>query len=180
MQYDYMINEVSEVEDANASKGYGRGERREDYADAWRDTGTVVLVGLPGSGKAALAELLAGRTGLGVVVPEDADAALAALSGSPSIVVLSDALVENGTVQPHIHGAGKVFYLMADTKTLAARMVGRDKAAGGTPDPEIVWRALSARLAVMEPMFYGVLHFIMQGVNPPEELVEDALEKVAF
>ena len=30
-------------------------------------------------------------------------------------------------------------------------------------DEEGLWRELSARLAVMEPAFYSVLHFILQG-----------------
>jgi shikimate kinase len=174
MRYDHMIKEIVEVEDAEATKGYGKGERREDYADAWRDTGTVVLVGLPGSGKAALARLLAQRTGLDAVCPADAEAAVAALAGEPAIVILTDDLVEDPAVQPHIHGAGKVFYLMADTRTLASRVVGDGQ------DAEQVWRDLSARLAVMEPVFYSVLHFILQSGDQPEALLDDALEKIAY
>ncbi len=174
MQYDYMIKEVIEVDDAEATKGYGKGERREDYADAWRNTGTVVLIGLQGSGKAALARLLAQRTGLDAVCPGDAEAAVAALVGEPAIVILTDDLVADPAVQPHIHGAGKVFYLMADSRTLASRV------ASDGQDAEQVWRDLSARLAVMEPVFYSVLHFIIQAGDQPEALVDDALEKIAY
>ncbi|ADU63198.1 MAG: hypothetical protein KUA35_03870 [Pseudodesulfovibrio sp.] len=179
MQYDHMIREVAEVEDAGATRKHGRGERREDYPDAWADTGRIILVGLPGSNRALLAGLLAERTGLGAVRPADGGEALAALAGPPAIIILDDALVADQDIQPRIHGAGKVFYLMVDSRTLAQRTT---KAESGleTGDVEQAWRELSARLAVMEPVFYGVLHFILQGANPPEALVEDALEKIAY
>jgi len=172
----YFINETVEVEDAGATRAHGRGECRTDYADAWRDTGNVVLVGLPGSGKAALAEALAGRTGAPVAVPGDAAAAAAALAGRGTIIVLADVLVEDPSVRPLIHGAGKVFYLMADSNTLSARVAEREGAA----DREALWRELSARLAVMEPVFYEVLHFIVQAGGTPEAMVGDALEKIAY
>jgi shikimate kinase len=171
-----MIKEVVEVDEADATKAYGRGERREDYADAWENTGRVVLVGLPGSGKAALAGLLAHRLGLAAVTPGDAQEAVAALAGPAAVIVLRDDLVADPAVQPHIHGAGKVFYLMADSRTLADRVAEQ----GGHEDADTVWPALSARLADMEPVFYGVLHFILQAAQAPEALVDDALEKIAL
>lgn len=171
-----MIREIVEVDDADATRTHGKGERREDYADAWKNTGRVVLVGLPGSGKAALAGLLAQRLGLAAVTPGDAEGAVAALAGPAAVIVLGDDLVAHPAVQPHIHGAGKVFYLMADSRTLAARVAERD----GHADADAVWPALSARLADMEPVFYGVLHFILQAARPVEALVDDALERVAL
>lgn len=179
MQYGHKIKEVAEVEDAGATRTYGRGERREDYPDAWANTGRIILVGLPGSGRTALAGLLAGRTGLGAVRPADGGEALDALAGPPAIIILDDALVADPGIQPHIHGAGKVFYLMVDSRTLAQR-VSRAESGSEPGGTEQEWRDLSARLAVMEPVFYGVLHFILQGANPPEALVEDALEKIAY
>ncbi len=118
MKYVNMINEKVAVENEKASKGFSKGERREDYADSWKGTGNVVLVGLPGSGKAKLASLLAERTGQEVISPVDAVEAVAALGREKTIVVLADELVEDDSVQPQIHGAGKVFYLMADSNTL--------------------------------------------------------------
>lgn len=172
----YLINEQYDVEDAGATKGFGKGEAREDYADAWADTGNIVLIGLRGSGKRALAELLAARTGLPVLVPDSAAQALEVLGGEKKIVVLSDDLVEDETVQPRIHGSGKVFYLMADSNTLSARIAG----GASESEREQVWRDLSARLACLEPAFYSVLHFILQAAQSPEEMMEDALEKIAF
>lgn len=172
----YLINKQYDVDDAEANATFGKGEKREDYADAWQNTGTVVLVGLPGSGKAGLAALLAERTGLDVANPASADEAVAVLGGEKKIVILTDFLVEDPVVQPLIHGAGKVFYLMGDSRTLSDRVAERDAVA----DPEQLWRDMSARLAVMEPIFYSVLHFILPAGRTPEELVEDALEKVSF
>ncbi|MEF2229947.1 MAG: hypothetical protein V3571_03380 [Pseudodesulfovibrio sp.] len=172
----YLINERVDVEDADASRAFGKGVRREDYADTWRNTGNVVLVGLPGSGKAALAVILAGRTGAQVAVPGDAGGAVSALAGTGSIIVLDDRLVEDPAVRPLIHGAGKVFYLMADSGTLSDRVAERD----GIADREALWRGMSARLAVMEPVFCEVLHFIVPALGTPGDMAGDALEKIAY
>jgi shikimate kinase len=172
----YLINEEYDVKDAGAAKGFARGERREDYADPWRETGNVVLIGLPGSGRAELARLLAARTDKPVLTPPDAKGAAEVLQARGAIIVLEDSLVDDPAVQPLIHGAGKVFYLMADTRLLSGRVAGRE----GLEDTEELWRRLSARLAQVEPTFYGVLHFILQGAQSPEELVDDALEKIGY
>ena len=172
----YLINEYQEVEDPTARKTFGKGERREDYADVWRDTGNVVLVGLPGSGKAELAGLLAERTGAPVLTPVTGSEAVEGLDASGAVIVLADELVEDPDVQPLIHGAGKVFYLMADSNTLSARVAERD----GVEDRESLWRDMSARLATMEPLFYGALHFILQAGGTMEEMVEDAMEKISY
>jgi len=172
----YLIKEEYGVEDAGAAKGFARGERREDYADPWRETGNVVLIGLPGSGRSELARLLAGRTDKGVLTPPDARTAVEALQGQGAIIVLDDPLVDDPEVQPLVHGAGKVFYLMADTRLLSDRVAERE----GLEDAEALWRRLSARLAEVEPTFYGVLHFILQATQRPEELVDDALKKIGY
>jgi len=172
----YLINEEFDVQEGGASKSFGRGERRGDYADPWRETGNAVLIGLPGSGKAELARLLAGRTGKPVLGPESAEAAAEALKGRGAVIVLGDALVDDPVVQPLIHDAGKVFYLLADTRLLSDRVAGRD----GQDYAEDLWPRLSARLAELEPVFYGVLHFILQGAQPPSELVDDAMEKLGY
>lgn len=170
-----MIKEQYDVEDPEATKAFSKGEKREDYADAWKNTGNVILIGLPGSGKAVLAESLAERVGLELVTPDDVSTAVEALRGEQRIVVLNDTLVEEQDVQSLVHGAGKVFYLMADSNTLATRLSERD----GVEDREQLWRDLSTRLAVMEPVFYSVLHFILQP-KPMDQMLEDTLEKVAF
>jgi len=172
----YFINQRYEVGDADSSRAFGKGEKRTDYADAWQDTGNVVLIGLPGAGKAELARLLGERAGLEAVTPETPDQAVAALGPGGRVVVLDDSLVEHADVQPLVHGAGKVFYLMADTRLLSGRVAGR----GNVGDAEDLWREMSARLARMEPVFYSVLHFILQAAQTPEEMLDDALEKIGY
>lgn len=172
----YLINERYDVLEADKSKAFAKGEKREDYADAWQDTGNVVLIGLAGSGKAELAKLIGEKTGKTVIAPSDADTASEALEGEGGIIVLDEALVDDPSVQPRIHGAGKVFYLMADTRLLSERIVER----GEGEDKEALWRDLSARLARLEPVFYSVLHFILQGSQSSEELVGDAMEKIGY
>lgn len=172
----HLINEKYDVEEAEASRGFGKGDKREDYADAWKNTGNVILVGLPGSGKQHLAASLSERTGLEVVVPSRPEQAVEVLGGQEAIIILDDTLVEDESVQPLIHGAGKVFYLMANSNALSVHVAGD----GSEEERERVWRDLSARLGVMEPVFYSVLHFIIQAGQEPEAVLEDALEKIAF
>lgn len=172
----HLINEQYDVQESDAKRSFGKGDKREDYADAWQDTGNVVLIGLAGSGKAALAELVAERTGMDRLTPESAEEAVSALGMTGKIIVLDDKLVEVPEVQSLIHGSGKVFYLMVDTNLLSTRIAERES----LEDREQVWRDMSARLAIMEPIFYSVLYFILQGAMSPEELVEDAMEKIAL
>lgn len=172
----YLINQRYEVGEPDASREFGKGEKRTDYADAWKDTGNVVLIGLAGSGKAELARLIAGRAGLEVTVPETPNRAVEALGPGNGIVVLDEALVADAAVTPLIHGAGKVFYLMADTRLLSGRVAERES----VDDAEELWREMSARLARLEPVFYSVLHFILQAADGPEAILDDALEKIGY
>ncbi|CCH50591.1 nucleoside/nucleotide kinase family protein [Pseudodesulfovibrio piezophilus] len=172
----FLINEQYDVEEPDVSKAFGQGEKRADYADAWKDTGNIVLIGLAGSGKRALSLLLNQEIGLPVVVPENSAEAKRSLDGTRQIVVLDDALVEDLAIQPYIHGAGKVFYLMTDSNTVSERLaIGRSGC-----DKQELWEKSSARLALMEPVFYSVLHFILPAGNSPEEILGDALEKIAY
>jgi len=170
------INEQYDVEEAQASTMFGKGEKRENFADAWKNTGNVILMGLAGSGKSELGALLGEESGMDVVLPESAEQAVEALRGTRQVIVLSDGLVEAPEVQPLVHGAGKGFYLMVDSNTLAARVAERDS----IDDKEQLWRDLSARLAVMEPIFYGALHFILQASQSPAEMADDAMKKIAY
>lgn len=172
----YFINEQYSVEESEARKGFSSGDKREDYADAWKDTGNVVLIGLPGAGKAALAGLISERSGMQILTPGDAETAKGALGAQGQVIVLTDDLVEDSEVQSLIHGSGKVFYLMADSRVLADRMAERES----VPSTDDLWREMSARLATMEPVYYGVLHFILQAFQTPEELMSDAMEKIGY
>lgn len=172
----YLINEQYDVQEAEVAKSFSKGEKREDYADSWSNTGNVILMGLPGSGKGELGQILAQRTGLPLANPATAEEAVELMKGDGNIIVLVDELVEDQSVQPLIHGAGKGFYLMADSNILSQRVAERDT----IEDREQLWRDLSARLAVMEPIFYGALHFILQAGQSAEEMAGDALEKIAY
>ena len=131
---------------------------------------------MAGSGKTELASLLSQRTGQEAATPLTAAEAAKLLQERGRIIALGDELVDLPDVQPLIHGAGKVFYLQADTNTLSARVAERD----GVADRESLWRDMSARLAELEPVFYATLHFILQAFDGPESMVDDALEKIAF
>ena len=170
----YLVNEQFDVEDPDIRRQFGKEKDREDYPDTWKDTGNVILIGLAGSGKAALADLLAERTGLKICAPANREQAVKALKSSRQIVVLADDLVEDHVVQPYIHEAGKVFYFMADSRTLSSRVAERDN----VEDKDRLWHEMSTRLAFMEPTFYSVLHFIVQAKLAPEKVLDDTLQKI--
>lgn len=168
-----FIQKKHDVEESGLTRVFSRGETREDYADAWAGTGNVILVGLPGAGKATLARGIAEASGKDVCEPETVDQALAALARSGGIVVLADDLVREEAVRSVLHGAGKVLYLLRDARSLA-ESVFRDG-----DDFDALWQGTAERLERMEPVFYSVLHFIIQPESP-DEMLQSALEKISF
>lgn len=175
-KYTHFIKEKAEVAESSKTKSFAKGERREDYEAMWQQTGTLLLVGLPGSGRTELGRLLAARLDMPFVQASDACSLDSALENGPGVVVLADALFDEPELIAKINRAGKVFYLMADARTLAQRVAERSEQA----DLEQVWRSTSARLEEVEPRFMQALHFILQAQNAPEALLEDAVEKVSW
>ncbi|WP_147821981.1 hypothetical protein [Salidesulfovibrio onnuriiensis] len=175
-KYDHFIKEKAEVAEADKCRTFGKGERREDFAAMWNATGTLLLAGLPGSGRRALAGILSERLGLPVRDVLDGNSLRDALAGGPSVVVLDDALFDDEASVVAIGGAGKVFYLMADAGVLARRIARQ----AGREDVETIQQGVAARLEAVEPHFMRALHFILQAGSPSEDLAGDVLEKVAW
>lgn len=175
-KYDSFIMEKAEVAEAEKRKTFGKGERREDFAAMWNATGTVLLAGLPGSGRRAVAGLLAERLGLPVRDARDESSLQSAMAGGPSVVVVDDALFDDDSSVAAIGSAGKVFYFMAHAGVLARRIARRT----GKDDEEAVRQDVAARLGQVEPRFMQALHFVIQAESSPEEMADDVLEKVAW
>ena len=176
MKMDRFIKEKAEVEEAELKRSYGKSEKREDYPAGWKKTGNVVLLGLPGSGKALLAKLVSEKTGQKVVAPQTWEDAQKSLEGDNVIVILDDKLVDSPEKGPVVQGAGKVFFLMVDAQTVANRLAARDPGL----DQETVWKEMGERLETAQPMFFAMLHFVLQGVRPADQLLGDVMEKLAY
>lgn len=172
-----FIKKKVDVQEAGKARTHGKGEKREDYEAMWNTTGRVLLVGLPGSGRFDLAAILGERLGLPVLTPEKGEAFEAACLREKSIVVVPDTVFDDESLIEKVKGAGKVFYLMTDAQTLTRRVLER---SGEVGDEDALWREVSDRLAVLEPRFMSALHFILQGVQTPDALVDDALEKISW
>lgn len=171
-----FIKKKYEVEAPDEKKVYGKGECREDYDAAWKSSSRHFLVGLPGSGRRELAGLMGEKLELPVAHAADAAAAKQVCEGGSAVVVVDAAVFDDPETTAIINRSGKVFYLMTDANTLARRLVARGEAA----DEETVWQDLCSKLEKYEPLFMGSLHFILQGVADPADLLDDALEKVAW
>lgn len=171
-----FIKKKIEVQEDDKKQVFAKGERREDYAAAWKTSDRVFLAGLPGAGRQALATMLAQELGMTVEEPADADALRETCAGQPAIVVVRPEFFEDDDLAALMNRSGKVFYMMADAQTLANRVVERD----GSDDPEALWETMSQDLARLEPRFMGSLHFILQAANRPGDLVKDALEKISW
>ncbi|MGE4505384.1 MAG: hypothetical protein AB7D51_08560, partial [Desulfovibrionaceae bacterium] len=67
---------------------------------------------------------------------------------------------------------GKVFYIMTDAATLAARL--------GKPGDVPLREELYEESIGLEPLCMQALHFILQGASGVEALVDDVIEKLAI
>lgn len=171
-----FIRKKYEVEAPDEKKVFGKGERREDYEAAWKSSSRQFLVGLPGSGRRELARLMGERLEVPVTDAADADSAKQACEEGSAVVVVEPGVFDDPEAATRMNGCGKVFYLMTDANTLARRLAARGDAA----DEEAVWQQLCSDLEKYEPLFMGNLHFILQGVADPADLLDDALEKVSW
>ncbi|GAB7024328.1 hypothetical protein [Salidesulfovibrio brasiliensis] len=171
-----FIKKKYDVEDGEKKKVFAKGEKREDYAAAWKTSDRVFLAGLSGAGRRELAQLLADELNVAVNEPTDDESLRAACAGDPAIVVVGSRFFEDPELAGLMNRSGKVFYMMADAQTLANRVAERE----GADQVESVWRNTADELGRVEPSIMGSLHFILQAVNRPGDLLRDALEKISW
>jgi shikimate kinase len=171
-----FIKRKQEVSEADKTKVFAKGERREDFADMWSNTGNILLVGLPGSNRVALGRELAARMGIQLCQPADMDALQRDCAEGNRVIVVPTAILEQPENVSFVHGAGKVFYLMADARQLAERL--EDRSPSG--DADSLWRECARRLEAGQAAFMTALHFIVQASGSVEDMAEDVMEKVSW
>ena len=132
----------------------------------------MAFVGLPGSGAGAVAQGVAEALGLPMRVAKDAaDIARAAEQGAVVAVALD--LLEGEDVRRALGGLGRVFYVMAETQDLVARLKERSP----TADEEELRSGLGRLRGALEPQALGLAGFILPAGAPPQERLADALGK---
>jgi len=140
--------------------------------------GLILLIGLPGSGKSAMGERLAGKLGLPFVqLPaRDAATALEALvAAGPAVVEVPHKLLTNADMRVRIQASGRVIYLMANVGALTRRLA---KTPDDTPATLALRDSLGQLMSAFEPLFMQTLHLLVPADGPLDEVEAMALERV--
>jgi hypothetical protein len=143
-KYEHFIKKKHEVQDEDKAATFKAGCGPESKPR------NVVLCGLEGSGREALAQEVAGRFGMEVVHPDPTGGAddLARLAEPEGrVLVVGAAHLEAPEAVYRIPGLGRVFFLMADVPFLAESLQlpegePREKLAAAFPDLEMRFHAL--------------------------------------
>jgi len=171
----HFIRKQSHVEDADKVSVI-----RQDAPAArpeLSDSGILYLIGLPGSGKSALAALAA--QALGVPAAElplgnAADALTDLLAQGPAVIAVPHTLLADAALRARLQATGRVLYLMANADTLARRLAA-------TPEEEGPLRERLARqLTACEPWFMQTLHLLVPADGPLDEVLAMTLERMRF
>lgn len=169
-----FIKKRVNVEDSNVTMTFGQKRQASAYDVA---NGRIFLIGMPGSGRRALAELLAKHYNADVVVPDtpeaaafDVNAFTACCKETGIIVVPPYQALRDAKVRAAVKESGKVFYLMGEVLRCSHRL--------GLDDGQR--EAFATEFAEMEPIFMMTLHNILQGWKEPEELVESVVEQLSL
>jgi len=131
----------------------------------------LYIIGLPGSGKSAVAAHLAGELGRPAhALPlEGAPEALERiLAAGPAVVEVPHKLLTGEVFRQRLQSTGRVLYLMASVEAIAQRL--------GKTDEE---RERLGRLrSNYEPWFMQTLHLMAPADAPLDEVLADVLERV--
>lgn len=140
--------------------------------------GIIYIIGLPGSGKSAVAEGLAHELGCPALgLPLDgADEALtrilAAAPTGPAVIEVPHKLLLGEAFRQRLGATGRVLYLMASVEAMAERL------AKG-PEEQAQMRERLGRLRTSyEPLIMQTLHLMAPADAPLAEVLADVLERV--
>lgn len=137
--------------------------------------GIIYIIGLPGSGKSAVAEGLARALGCPAEeLPLDQpDAALdRILAAGQAVVEVPYKLLLGESFRARLGSTGRVLYLMASVEAMAARLAK-------TPEEQAQARERLGRLRTSyEPLIMQTLHLMAPADAPLNEVLADVLERV--
>lgn len=163
-----FIMRRQDVGDADAVMTVARGGRRPSFDPAAE---RIVILGLPGSGRKRLAELLAERFGMQAATPDD-DAApelVTELCCRTGLVLAAPvSAVRDDKLRACLRDGARVFYMMTNPVRLAAEL-----GLSGEPGERFCREALE-----LETLCMGVLHFLLPDGRTPEQLVVNVCENL--
>jgi shikimate kinase len=137
--------------------------------------GILYVIGLPGSGKTAVAAGLATELGRpALTLPLDgADEALdRILASGQAVVEVPHKLLLGEAFRLRLGATGRVLYLMASVEAMAGRLAK-------TPGEQASVRERLGRLRTSyEPLFMQTLHLMAPADAPLAEVLADVLERV--
>lgn len=165
-----FIRKEHHVQEPDKIRLHGGAARRPELPD----TGILYIIGLPGSGKSALAARLAAALGARAAeLPlEGAAASLEALlTGPPAVIAVPHKLLTEPALRQRLRQTGRVLYLMADAGSLAARL------AEAPEEREALRQRLARQLAAYEPWFMETLHLLVPAAGPLDAVADMALER---
>jgi shikimate kinase len=137
--------------------------------------GILYIIGLPGSGKSAVAEGLARELGCAAhTLPlDEPDEALDhILASGQAIVEVPHKLLLGEAFRQRLGATGRVLYLMASVEAMAQRQAD-------TPGDQAQVRERLGRLRTSyEPLIMQTLHLMAPADAPLAEVLADVLERV--
>lgn len=137
--------------------------------------GILYIIGLPGSGKSAVAEGLARELGCPahtLPLDEPGGALESILSSGQAIVEVPHKLLLGEAFRQRLTSTGRVLYLMASVEAMAQRQAA-------TPEEQASVRERLGRLRTSyEPLFMQTLHLMAPADAPLAEVLADVLERV--
>ena len=141
----------------------------------WEPSGILYLIGLPGSGKSALAQGLARELGCPAhTLPlDEPDAALERIfAAGPAVVEVPYKLLLGEAFRQRLQATGRVLYLMASVEVMAERLAT-------TPEERQKTRERLGRLrSSYEPLIMQTLQLMAPADAPLDEVLADVLERV--
>ena len=165
---DGFIQERADVE--NEDKRVVHGPKPPKPASG---RGNVFFIGPRASGKSALGALIGEQLGRPFTDEPSWEELAGLVKQGGQVAAISPGLLDQDGVSNLLHRGGKVFYIMVDAATLSARISGP-----GAPENVPLREELYAELSAQEPRCMQVLHFILQGTEPLDELAQSVLEKL--
>ncbi|MEG6505793.1 hypothetical protein [Nitratidesulfovibrio sp. 1201_IL3209] len=163
-----FVMRKQEVGEADAAMTVSRAGRRPSFDPAAE---RIVILGLPGSGRRRLAELVAERFGMQAAAPEDdaAPGVVTELCCRTGLVLAAPvSAVRDEQLRACLRDGARVFYMMTNPVRLAAEL-----GLSGEAGEKFCRDALE-----LETLCMGVLHFLLPDGRSPEQLVVNVCENL--
>lgn len=135
---------------------------------------SVFIIGAHGSGRNDLARMLSARLEMPMTLAEDAEELAAVLDGRDGeevVCVVERPALDDAALVVRMREAGPVFFVMADTFTVAERL-GVTSTEGRAK--------IGSELMTDEPVYLSSLTFLLPATRKRENLLADALDKISL